>query len=166
MRSRKLLVFALGSTLSCGSASEPLDPGNGLLTTDASSYVARLTGPGSYSLRIITRYANPSDTAIRLGRCYPDTPYPMYGVKLVSPENPQGSAWNPNWGCVGLRDDQLLLVPPHMERVDTFNMIAPNTWDGITHQHYGELSGRFRIVYGGQASNEFTITSPLAGAFK
>jgi hypothetical protein len=123
------------------------------LTTDSVEYVARsarASSPASYSFRIIARFENRTDKSVFLGRCYPNSPGPVYGLEsLDAPHtdtNPQsGAAYSPMWACVG--HDRQIEVLPTATRTDTLRISGPNTWDGRTQQPFGVLEGRFRLLY-------------------
>jgi hypothetical protein len=134
---------------------------DGLLTTDSASYTANPVGYNSAEVRVVTLLRNNSDSPITLERCYPTTPYPIFGVGLVSPANTEGAAWNPNWACVG--HDSPIVVAAHSTRTDTLVLRAPNSADGITGRPFGVFSGKFQIQIGDFRSNEFEIKLPSEG---
>jgi hypothetical protein len=150
--------------------------GHGPFTTDASTYVAQSLSSvqGRYAFTVIARYTNTTALPIYLARCFPNTPYPTFGVQLTDGSNPEGAAYDMTWGCVG--HNQQILVAPGVTRVDTLTLSGPNSADGITHRYLGTLTGRFRLVYEPQTctgdgqcliaadslrySSEFTVRMP------
>jgi hypothetical protein len=72
--------------------------------TDATGYVAvPIAAPGAfrqYRFTIITRFENRSAAPVFLGRCYPDSPQPMYWIGPADGSTVE-AAYNPNWACVG-----------------------------------------------------------------
>jgi len=146
-----------------------------VLRTAHTSYVARYEGSEGlhrqYGFTLVARIENRGGTAVYLARCYPDTPYPIYGVELVDGEDPVGAAYSRVWACVG--HDRQIRVDPGEVRTDTLHIRGPNTFDGRTGQPFGSLVGRMRLRYevqtcpgdgacrvggGAGASNVFTIT--------
>jgi hypothetical protein len=159
---KHLWVFAATAVLaSACSDAIPTAPTDGLLTTDSASYTAIPSGYNSAEVRVVTLLRNSSDAPITLDRCYPTTPYPIFGVGLVSPSNSEGAAWNPNWACVG--HDSPIVIAAHSTRTDTLRLRAPNSADGRTGRPFGVFSGRFRIEIGAFRSNEFEIKLPAEG---
>lgn len=154
-------VAALSAGLAACSDSLPTAPTNGLLTTDSASYTANPIGYGSAEVRVVTLLRNTSDAPITLDRCYPTTPYPIFGVGLVSPANTEGAAWNPNWACVG--HNSPIVIAAHSTRTDTLILRAPNAADGVTGRPFGVFSGKFQIQIGEYKSNEFEIRLPAEG---
>ena len=148
-RMRWLVVGCAAVLASCSGVNEPLsgnfgEPG---LTTDASEYTAHVIddgfGPSRYSFQVIARFHNATSSTIYLARCYPDTPYPIYGVSAVGePPSAGGAAYDPVWACVG--HDRQIAVPAGSTRTDTLTIAGPNAFDGITHVGIGRTEGRFR----------------------
>jgi hypothetical protein len=105
-------------------------PSDARLTTDSASYTAVPIGYSQVVVRVVTRYRNPTSTPIALDRCYPNSPYPIFGVELVAPKNQEGAGYNPDWACVG--NDKPILVGPGESRVDTLTRIGvtPGVWTG------------------------------------
>ncbi|MGI8548940.1 MAG: hypothetical protein ACR2M1_16725 [Gemmatimonadaceae bacterium] len=169
-------IILLGTAaVACSSATAP-PLSNGSLVTDASSYVARPTGPASpnypqsYTFAVISRFTNMSADTIYLGRCFPRSTYPLFGVALADTSMAKRSGYDPAWGCVG--HDQQFAIAPRDTRVDTLQITGPTAVDGVTHQALGMLEGRFHLTYEVQGcrgddacridgpvsrSNEFTV---------
>jgi hypothetical protein len=112
-------------------------------------------------VRLVLTYRNPADTAVTLDRCLPAEPYPIYSVQLVLPKNAEGAAYNPGWACVG--GVSPIVIGPKATRIDTITLHGPTAYDNQTHRYVGVLAGLFRLGYGGQASNGFTINLPPGG---
>src|SRR5262249_2766250 len=104
---------------------------------------------------------NPSDTLIVIDRCTPTTPYPTYYVELVSPTSSEGAGYNPDWACVG--HNSPIVLGARATRADTITLQGPSGYDNATRKYLGVIAGTFRIDYGGQKSNEFTIRLPPGG---
>jgi hypothetical protein len=117
------------------------------LHTDQTIYIAQQERGGShpsYGFQVVTRFVNLTTRTVYLARCYPDSPYPLYSVELVDPEDEWGAAYNGAWACVG--HENPIAVAPGSTRTDTLHLTGPNfwSWDG---QHDGVLEGRFRLRY-------------------
>lgn len=154
-------AIAFATLWLAASCREPTSPSATLLRTDSTSYTAVSVGYSQVEVRLVTTYRNPTDTAIVLARCTPTTPYPIYDVELVAPSSAEGGGYNGAWACVG--HNSPLVVGPGTVRTDTITLHGPSTFDHATAKFVGVIAGRFRISYGGQYSNEFTITLPLGG---
>ncbi len=87
---------------------------------------------------------------VYLERCDPDSPHPIYGVRLVG-AGPLGApvpwraAYDPIWACGG--HDLAVAVRPGEAWVDTLRLSGPNVWHGVTHQPDGVLERRFQLSY-------------------
>ncbi len=143
-------ILALsGCTSGSGDPTGP-EGGNLRLSLDRASYTsAPLAGPGiflTHGFTLIATFTNQGATPVYLARCFPDTPIPIYSVRMVdSPDDALGSAYSPVWACVG--HDQQILVAPGSTRTDTLLMAGPNGTVGVTHQPLGALSGSMRLSY-------------------
>ncbi len=142
-------ILALaGCTSGSGSPTGP-DSGNLLLSTDRAAYTAVLVGESGtfeeHGFTVIATFANQGGEPVYLARCFPDTPVPIYGIRLVDSSDPFGSAYSPFWACVG--HDQQILVPPGSTRTDTLLLLGPNARDGATKEPLGALSGEMRLSY-------------------
>lgn len=136
--------------LAAGCALNVSGPDGGTaLATDRASYTATYErGTGSYSeygFTIVARFTNTGRNPVYLGRCYPTSPQPIFGVTLVGEDATHRSAFNGTWACVG--HSQQFLIAPGDVRVDTLHISGPNGFNGITGQPYGTLSGRMRLSY-------------------
>jgi len=134
------------------SCSAPSDPGidnlgpvpAGAFTTDASAYVAhRLPGGLSrYQFRIISRFENRGAPTLYLGRCYPDSPQPLFSVINT---NPVESGYSQTWACVG--HDRQFAIRSGEVRIDTLVVEGPNAFQGGTNTPIGVTEGDFRLYY-------------------
>lgn len=155
-----LSICVIGAAASCSDAlTSPA--GVALITTDSSSYTAVSIEGSELQVRVVTTFTNPSSVPDTLARCYPDTPYPIYGVELVSPQSSDGAGYDPTWGCVG--HNHQIVVAAHSTRTDTLRLLGPNEYDSSKERFVGVLAGKFRISYGGQKSNVFEIKLPPGG---
>jgi hypothetical protein len=123
-----------------------------VLTVDKDAYEARyLRGEGphrQFGFRLVARLSNRSAAPVYLERCYPDWPHPLYGVGLeegVGSTDVDRSAYDGIWACVG--HDRPIVVAPGDTRVDTLEIVGPNSWDGRTKAPLGVFEGRFRLGY-------------------
>lgn len=147
-------IIACVGALAAACGDDPFGPlseqANEAVRTDRDRYVAARV-PGSsapfdqYEFTLVATFTNPTAATLYLGRCYPDSPGPMYGIELVQPENPDGAAYDAAWACVG--HQRQFAIPPGRSRVDTLRVRGPGSWDGATHDHLGVLEGLFRILY-------------------
>lgn len=176
---RAALLLAVPALLSC--ADDPIAPDIARhgepIQTDATLYVAEpvVEGSRSYAFTVVAEFTNQTDRTIYLDRCFPDTPYPIFGVRLIGASDPmdEGSAFDPYWGCVG--GSHQFEVLAGQSRTDTLRLRAPNAVDGRTGEILGVLEGRVRLVYGAafcpnecrdrapetlRLSNEFEIRIP------
>lgn len=138
------VVFAMACNSSTASDRTPIV--GGMLLTDHGSYVARRISPDSparYQFTIVARFENRSAITLYLGRCYPDSPQPMFGVGFAA--SVEQSAYDPVWGCVG-HDKQFEMIPGSV-RVDTFQISGPNEFDGYTNTPIGVLEGTYRLRF-------------------
>ncbi len=119
---------------------------DGALMTDATGYVAQqIAGtaqPTEYRFTVITRFENRSAAPVYLGRCYPTSPQPVYGITAADGSAIE-SAYDPNWACVG-HDHQFEILPGAV-RVDTFLVQGPNGFDENTQRALGVTGGVFRL---------------------
>ena len=146
---RKPILAALLALAGCASALDPVGE-DSALRTDQAAYVARyLAGEGpyrQYGFTLVARFENRTGGPVYLERCYPNTPYPSFGVELVGGDGraPE-SGYDPVWACVG--HESQIVVQPGDTRVDTLRIRGPNGWDGYTKEPQGEMEGSFRLVY-------------------
>jgi hypothetical protein len=142
---------ALSSALvvSCSSPAEPGIDGlgpvpAGAFTTDATGYRAyRL--PGSlprYQFRIISRFENRTVSTLYLGRCFPDSPQPLFTVMNTAPVE---SGYGQVWACVG--HDRQFAIAAGQVRIDTLLVEGPNVFQGGTNIAFGVTEGDFRLYY-------------------
>ena len=127
------------------------------IQTDQTEYVAQFDSTVNkqdrYKFPLVARFENRTGVPIYLGRCYPDTPYPIYNV---GPDNGKGvesssdSLDNPYGtfvACVG--HDNPIIVQPGEIRVDNLTIYAPNGWsdDPFIRIPKEKLNGQFRLIY-------------------
>ena len=151
------LAAAVGLACATRSGTPPLatTPAEGtILATDRAAYVAtrgrRRGGWGRHGFTVVATFANRSRAPVYLERCDPDSPHPIYGVRLVGGgpvggPAPWRAAYDPIWACGG--HDRPIVVRPGEARVDTLRLSGPNVWHGVTHQPDGVLEGRFQLSY-------------------
>jgi len=137
------------SVLSCGILTSPLDDlgpvPDGAFTTDATGYVAvRIPGQERYRFTVISRFQNRGAATLYLGRCFPNSPQPLFGANLATP-TPEGSAYSGIFGCVG--HDKQFAIQPGGVRFDTLQVEGPNAFDGRTHEPFGVTNGDFRLYF-------------------
>ena len=127
--------------------------GDVALQTNRTQYEAvRLGGRGSpaqYGFTVEAVYRNTTGQPVWLGRCFPDSDTPMYGVRAIEADE---AAYDQAWACVG--HDEQFLVPPGTARTDVIQVRGPNAWGGCSaegclgpDEHWGVLEGRFRLYY-------------------
>ena len=143
-------LFLVGLLLSgCGPSPTPVDnyyP----VTTDRTVYTARplfpCTAPNcAYGFTVGTSYENRTDRPLYLARCYPDSPTPIYGVRLIAPRGEGESAYDTVSACVG--HDEAIEVLPGETRTDTLHVRGSNAFDGETGVPFGVLEGKFYLSY-------------------
>jgi hypothetical protein len=149
----ELLIAPLAALVACGtpvptSGDVVADQfGQVTLRTDGVAYQASPAGgEGPYhrhSVTLVAQLSNEMPGPLYLQRCYPDTPYPVYGV--LAAEEGRGAAYDPVWACVG--HDTPIVVLAGQTRTDSLRILGPNAWDGRTNQPLGDLVGRFRLSY-------------------
>lgn len=143
------VCFGAAPLLSCGAVTSPVDDlgpvPNGAFTTDATGYVAaRIPGEDRYRFTVISRFQNRGSATLYLGRCFPDSPQPLFSADLAAP-GAQESAYSSFFSCVG--HDQQFAIPPGAVRFDTLQVAGPNAFDGRTHAPIGVTSGDFRLFF-------------------
>jgi hypothetical protein len=142
-RFNALALVALISACSAG-PSEPT--GAGWLSTDARSYAATAIGSEDryqrYMFTVVATFTNQGTAPVYLGRCYPTSPQPTYGVELAGGGK---AAYDPIWACVG--HDQQLAVAPGASRVDTLRLSGPNSFPNGGGRGLASIVGRMRLVY-------------------
>jgi hypothetical protein len=130
-------------------------------TLDRTEYVAapiRDEPPIRYEFQVIARIENQSDHTLYLARCFPDSPLPTFGVRLVAPRNPEGSAYDPVWACVG--HDSPIVIPPGATRIDTIRISGPNAFQSGSLIGFGQLDGVFEFTYGASTCSPPDPCSP------
>ena len=161
-----VLTLLLGALLGgCSSPpAEERDTSSPVLT-DKTLYIARpefadCAEPGCpYAFTVEASYTNHSDRPLYLARCYPDSPTPIYGVRLVALGGEDEAAYNPIWACVG--HDEAIEVLPGEARTDTLRLEGPNAFDGDTGESYGALEGEFQLNYQVQICPEEDLSCGL-----
>lgn len=94
-----------------------------------------------YEVTVVTRIRNVSADPLYLSACGP-LPPPMYGVELVSPADPDGTAFSVAWACPGSRWFDL---PAGAERTDTLTLRAPGRVQNG--QTVGTVDGTVRVTF-------------------
>jgi hypothetical protein len=173
----RTLAFAAlcSASVSCGDdPAEPLDDLGPVpdvhFTTDTTGYTA-VRIPGTlerYRFAVITRYQNRGATPVYLGRCFPQTPRPLFSVDIVEPATEE-SGFGQVWACVG-HDDQFEILPG-AARTDTFVVEGPNAFDGRTNEPFGVTKGIFRMYFDvrtarGDGAPEAPLAQRLSNAFR
>jgi hypothetical protein len=117
---------------------------DGPFTTDATGYVAYHL-PGAlprYQFRIVSRFENRRTATLYLGRCFPDSPQPLFTVSsTVAAE----SGYEQIWACVG--HDRQFAVRAGEVRIDTLLVEGPNVFQGGTNVPFGVTEGDFRLYF-------------------
>lgn len=133
------------------------------LQTEKVSYEARVVGGSGnytqYGFTVVATFRNLMDQTVYLGRCYPDSPTPIYGIVAVDTDDDWGAAYSPGWACVG--HDQEFAIAPGGTRTDTLHISGPNAWDGHTKEPFGVLEGRFRIIYDVRLCRDCATLAPV-----
>jgi hypothetical protein len=145
--------FLIAGLVACESSAAPSDrvtadqSGEVTLRTDGAAYSARLIGgEGSYrtyAFTLVAQFTNRMPESVYLERCYPDTPYPVYGIG--SGAGGPAAAYDPAWACVA--HGVPIVVPAGDTRIDSLSISGPNAWDGRTGEPLGDLVGSFRLSY-------------------
>ncbi len=148
--SPRLLLLLMVAALGCEDVTGP-ERGAEPIQTDALHYLASyVNGEGTYrqyGFTVVAVFRNTTDQTLYLGRCFPDSPGPLYGVTLADGSGGE-VGYNPGWACVG--HDRQFAIAPGEARTDTLQVEGPNSWDGHTGQAFGQLEGRFRLFYEAQ----------------
>ena len=158
MEKRSLVGICLAA-IGCGA---PTEHGARLvLSTDQASYVAhdvtRDARFPQFAFTVITRVDNAGDAPGFLPRCVAQTSTPIYGIAQLAPIDPDGSAYNPAWACVG--GVPPVRIEPGASRVDTLHLVGPTAFKGGGGPYIGTLSGRVRLSYLDGVWAEFTIAT-------
>lgn len=113
-------------------------------STDATGYVAVPIDPPTnrHQFTVITRFQNRGTAPVYLGRCYPNSTQPMYGVVLANGEGE--SAYAQVWACVG--HNQQFMMMPGQTRIDTLTIAGPNSFPSGSPTGFGQTSGHFRVL--------------------
>jgi len=132
MRAVVTLLGLSALVASCSSSTAPGDLGpvpNGAFTTDAPGCVAySLPGePFRYRFRIISRFENRGTSTLYLGRCYPNSPQPLFTVESATNV---ASGYAISWACVG--PDRQFAIRSGEVRIDTLEIEGPNAFQGGT----------------------------------
>ena len=138
--------------LACCTPTEPLlnlgPVPDGRFTTDSTGYRARrIDGgdmPTQFAFAVTTRFETRGSVPLYLGRCFSNSPRPLFDVPLAQPSG-AGSGYAQVWACVG--HDRQFEVLPGAIRIDTLLVGGPNSWDPVTHATHGITAGVFRIAF-------------------
>lgn len=123
--------------------------------TDQSAYTSYLDPDEewiTYRFTLVARFENRSNRTIYLSSCKPDSPNPIYGLKLLDENQSKRSAYGWIYACSG--HNQPLSVPARSIRVDTLHVRGPMSWQHGTHQPTGIFEGSFRLLYQAQTCRE------------
>jgi len=115
------------------------------VTVNASDVTATRIHPEStlpqYQVTVVTSIRNTSTGPLYLSAC--DTlPTPIYGVELLRPRDPEGSAFDVGWACPA---GAPIVLPAGAVRTDSITLRAPR---GVQHgRPLGVVDGTVRIVF-------------------
>jgi hypothetical protein len=143
------LLLGLVLLPGCDGILGPGDDPEPAIRTDRESYAAVPVFPdySQYAFTVITTFTNPTGDTLYLDRCYPDTPYPIYGVGR---EDDQEVGWNAAWACVGTVP---FAMAPGETRVDTLRITGPNAFTR-SGEPMGVLWGTFRLGFAVKSCSE------------
>lgn len=147
LRSPFILSCAVSLAFSACSSS-PTEPSRSAsVTLNASEFVAARLFPAStlpqYQVIVVTNIQNTGAGPLYLTACG-SSRTPVYGVELVSPDNPEGSAFNAAWACPA---GSAHVLSPGAQRTDTLTLRAPRAVEnGRAH---GVVEGTMRVVFFG-----------------
>jgi hypothetical protein len=115
------------------------------VTVNASEYTATRIDPESvlpsYRITVVTSIRNTGPGPLYLAQCG-SAPPPMYGVELVRPTNPEGSAFDAAWACPA---GTPIVLAAGAVRTDTLTLHAPR---GVQNgRAVGVVEGTMRIVF-------------------
>lgn len=168
-----LALFAALVGSACSSS--PTAPARqALVALNAREYVAARVDPSSvvpqFEVSVVSRIRNIGTSPLYLARCS-GAETPLYVVQLVSPADPDGSAYNSALACPL---SEPLTLAANAERTDTLRLRAPSSVQGG--RVLGALSGTMRLVFAASScrnaspcqnatdaplrSDEFTIALP------
>lgn len=143
------LVVSAGLALLAGCDAGIFGPDHEMaITTDRAEYTAGRVGGGDgyqrYGFTLVARFENLASDTLYLGRCYPESTGPRYGVGVSA--DSVGAAYNHPWACVG--HDQQFAVEPGGTRTDTLELGGTRSWDDTTGEPLGgALEGEFWLQY-------------------
>jgi hypothetical protein len=139
-------LLAVGGCHATESFENPGPPPNMAIATDRTDYAAqRIDGAlHRYRFTVISRFQNRTATPLYLGRCFPNSPQPLFGVQLASPGTTE-SGYEQVWGCVG--HEAQFAVLPGATRTDTLVIEGPNAFPSGSLIGRGVTSGLFRLYY-------------------
>jgi hypothetical protein len=95
-----------------------------------------------YQYRIISRFENRTTSTLYLGRCFPNSPQPLFTVVSTFPVE---SGYTQVWACVG--HDRQFVIRVGEVRIDTLLVEGPNIFEGGTNKPIGVTEGDFRLYY-------------------
>lgn len=94
-----------------------------------------------YEVAVVTSIRNTSATPLYLAGCGSSLT-PIYGVELLPPTDPEGSAFSPIWACPA---GSPIVIPAGAMRTDTITLRAPTR---VQHgRPLGVVEGAVRIVF-------------------
>jgi hypothetical protein len=138
---RVLVVLTL---IACGTS--PTESSRwATVTVNASEYTATRIHPESvipfHRVTVVTSIRNTGPGPLYLAQCG-SAPPPVYGVELVRPNHPEGSAFDGAWGCPG---GSPIVLAAGAVRTDTLTLHAPS---GVQNgRALGVVEGTKRIVF-------------------
>ncbi len=141
----RALICVVSLTVTACSSS-PTEPSRSAsVTLNASEFVAtRLFAESTlpqYQITVITSIKNTGAGPLYLTACG-SSPTPVFGVELVSPSNPEGSAFNRAWGCPAGAEH---VLAPGAQRTDTLTLRAPSAVRNG--RALGTVEGTMRVVF-------------------
>lgn len=142
------ILFCAVSLAFAACSSSPTEPSRSAsVTLNASEFVAARLFPEStlpqYQIIVVTSIQNTGAGPLYLTACG-SSPTPVFGVELVSPNNPEGSAFNGAWACPA---GAAHVLAPGAQRTDTLTLRAPRAvQNGRT---LGVVEGTMRVVFVG-----------------
>ncbi|MEM1271263.1 MAG: hypothetical protein AAGI08_14570 [Bacteroidota bacterium] len=150
MRAQLSLVLLPVVFLSACSLDEVSEPAAGgtPIQTDKAVYTAEPVGAGDrevYAFDLTATFENTTAQTVYLGRCFPDTPMPIYRLEVLGEADGQQAAYDAVWACVD--HGEAFAIAPGATRVDTFRIAGPNAWPDGSDEGIGVLEGEFRLSY-------------------
>ena len=146
-----LLLCLISCSILNEDSSNEITSDNLIFRTDKKLYKAELLEnlpPEIYGFTLIARFENNTGKDLFLNRCDVDSPHPRYMFKLnptVEIDRSQTPAYNLFFACPGHHNP--ISVKSGTVRIDTLNVIAPQSWDHATREPLGLFEGTFQLLY-------------------